>query len=186
MIVPHEIEISVWEDFVKGRESAFSKVYSAYAQDLYSYGLSYNNNRDLIKDCIQDVFINIFNKRDILRREDFHLYLIKSFRNELYRAFRDAKETVLPEDAEEELLTNESPEELYIDKEREESINNNVRMALSILTPNQREVMNLRFIEDLSVKEIAEIMGINVQSVQNIIQRATNKIRERFRLRHFL
>lgn len=55
-----------------------------------------------------------------------------------------------------------------------------VREVLSLLTDRQREIIYYRYIEELSIEEIASLMDMNYQSVQNSIQRSIKKIRESF------
>ena len=55
-----------------------------------------------------------------------------------------------------------------------------VREALRLLTDRQREIIYYRYIEELSIEEIASLMDMNYQSVQNSIQRSIKKIRESF------
>jgi RNA polymerase sigma factor (sigma-70 family) len=174
------ISTDVWEKFCEGDSRAFSKIYYAYAQDMFAYGCCLTDNRDLIQDCIHEVFIKFFNNRKEIQRGSVNFYLIKAMRNELYRAFRDAKESVSVEENESEFTPVHSVEDLYIEKEQEETRHHTVRKILSILTPNQREAVHYRYIEERSLQEIADIMGINYQSVQNLIQHSLQKIREKY------
>ncbi|MDR1223578.1 MAG: sigma-70 family RNA polymerase sigma factor [Tannerella sp.] len=178
-----DIPVEIWSQFCEGegKAVAFSKIYYACAQDLFAYGLCITSDRDLIMDCIHDVFVNIYNLRETLQRENIRFYLMKALRNELYRAFRDAKETISLEECENELMPVHSAEDIYMEHEREGSIRNSVREMLSALTPNQREAIYHRYVEELSLQEISNIMGINYQSVQNLIQRSIQKQREKYR-----
>lgn len=53
-----------------------------------------------------------------------------------------------------------------------------IRTVLSLLTDRQREIIYYRYIEELSIEEIAVLTGMNYQSVQNTIQRSLKRIRE--------
>ncbi|GHV20749.1 RNA polymerase [Bacteroidia bacterium] len=173
-----DISIDVWEKFRKGDSQAFSTIYYSYARDMFAYGCHFTDNRDLIKDCMHDVFVKVFNLRNNLQKENLKSYLIKAMRNELYRAFRDAKETIPIEENEGEFAPVYSVEEHYIEQVQEENRRNYVQKILSILTPNQRQVIIYKYMEDFSIQEIADIIGINYQSVQNLIQRSIQKIKK--------
>jgi RNA polymerase sigma factor (sigma-70 family) len=175
------IPVGVWEKFREGDSCAFSEIYHAYAQAMFAYGCCLTGNRDLIQDCIHEVFIKFFNHRKELQRESVNFYLIKALRNELWRAYRDEKDTVPAEENEDEFTPVHSTEDLYIEREEEEIRHNTVQEMLSMLTPNQREAVHYRYIEERSLQEIADIMGINYQSVQNLIQRSIQKIREKYK-----
>ncbi|MDR2775572.1 MAG: sigma-70 family RNA polymerase sigma factor, partial [Tannerella sp.] len=147
-----DIPVDVWEKFCEGDAVAFSKIYYAYAQDMFAYGLCITQNRDLIKDCIHDVFVNIYKIRENLQRENLEFYLKKALRNGLYRAFRDAKEVTSLDECEDESMFVCSAEDVYMEKERSENIRNEIRKMLSVLaTSNQRKAIYYRYVEELSL-----------------------------------
>lgn len=53
-------DLHLWQEFKKGSESAFAKIYEDYASGLYSYGLKVVYNKELVKDSIQDLFVEIW------------------------------------------------------------------------------------------------------------------------------
>lgn len=143
---------------------------------MFTYGLCFTDNRDLVKDCIHEVFIKIFEKRNHLEQKHLKFYLIRSMRNELLRAFRDARATYPYEEAEIAFTPVYSVEEEYIQKEQEEHQRRDIRKMMSLLTPNQRQVIYHRYINEFSIQQIADLMHIHYQSVQNLIQRSIKKI----------
>lgn len=157
---------------------SFSEIYEAYAQDMFTYGLCFTNNRDLVKDCIHEVFIHLFEKRNILEHEHLKFYLIRSMRNEILRAFRDAKETHPVEEAELAFTPVYSVEDEYIQKEQEATRQRDIQEMMSHLTPNQRQAIYHRYIDEFSIQQIADIMNIHYQSVQNLLQRSIKKIKD--------
>lgn len=181
-----KISADVWDSFCKGDTKAFSKIYYVYVQDMFAYGLCFTSDRELIKDCIHEVFVNIYKSKERLIAESAKFYLIRSLRNELYNAFRDQKETITIEESENIFTPVYSAEEYYIEKEQSENSKKEVTKILSILTPHQREVIYYRFIEEMSLKEIAEIMDMNYQSVQNLIQRSISKLRKEHKNSYYI
>ena len=64
MAVPTVVDDKLlWDSFKKGSESAFIDIYNTYFQILYDFGRQYSGDADLVKDCIQEVFITIRVKR---------------------------------------------------------------------------------------------------------------------------
>lgn len=176
--ITNEIPTDIWDKFLEGESASFSKIYYMYAQSLYSYGLCFTNDHALLQDCIHEIFVKVYNARKTLRRESFRFYLIRSLRNELFNAFRDRKDTCGIEEFENEFMPVYSAEEYYIKEEQDTNLRKSVQKMLETLTPNQREAIYYRYEEDLSINEIAQIMGINYQSVQNLIQRSIQKLRK--------
>jgi len=71
-------------NFIEGDVSAFSKLYDMYVNLLYNYGYRLTTDIELLKDCIQDVFIKIYNKRTELNTViNFKSYLLISLKNKL-------------------------------------------------------------------------------------------------------
>lgn len=175
-----DITLEIWERFQEGDPQAFSHLYKLYAQWMFSYGICFTSDRELVKDCIHEVFVRIYTKRKHLSLGNIKFYMIKSLRNELYNIFRDNRETC---NIEEESITFSpvySVEDMYIENERQAGISEKVVQMLATLTPHQKEVIYYRFIEGLSIKEISVLMDMNYQSVQNLIQRSITKLRKEF------
>jgi len=65
--------------------------------------------------------------------------------------------------------------------DEKESFNENKKelmQGLNQLTERQKEILYLHYVNEMEYEEICEIMGMNDQSVRNLIQRSINKLRE--------
>lgn len=51
-----EEDFALWNQFLEGDEKAYLYIYKLYAQDMYSYGMLFTTNSELVKDCLHDVF----------------------------------------------------------------------------------------------------------------------------------
>lgn len=60
----------LWTDFVSGKVEAFKTIYEKYFPELFKYGCYFSDDEDLVKDCIQDIFINLHNCRSKLKLTD--------------------------------------------------------------------------------------------------------------------
>src|ERR1035437_3609212 len=70
--------------FINGEVAAFSKLYNLHVNMLYNYGCKLTKDAELLKDCIQEVFIKIYNKRTELDTvTNFKSYIIISLKNKL-------------------------------------------------------------------------------------------------------
>lgn len=171
----------IWESFLCGDDEAYTYIYRQYSQALYAYGMHFTSDKGLVEDCIQDVFIKIFQNRKHLQSTDnIKLYLFIALKNKLFNVFRkDIKYYQI--DSLEPVFTAEyTIEDEIIENEKEQFLNNKMIRMLDVLSPRQKEIIFYRFVEGLSYEEICQIMDMNYQSTQNLIQRSLKKLRTTF------
>lgn len=177
-----EDDASLWNSFITGNNDAYGRIYQKYAQSLFSQGLQFTSDRELIKDCIHDLFVKIYNNRNSLKPTDnIKLYLFVALKNSLYNAFKKQKIhfTMLDETIENNSIEdNYTAEDRIIDMEIENIQQHQINNIFSLLTARQREAIHYRFIECMSIDEICILMEMNYQSVQNLLQRSIKKIRD--------
>ena len=182
-----EANILLWNQFLSGDYTAYSNIYKQYVQALYSYGLHFTANRELLEDCIQDIFIKLYQKRKNLKSTDnIKLYLFITLKNHLFNIFRKNKDLSRIDSIEPVFFAQYCVEDEIINNEDTQRLNDRITRMLEILSPRQKEVIYYRFIENMSYEEITEIMGINYQSIQNLIQRSLQKLRTTFSNSQFL
>ena len=170
-----------WKLFLEGDDQAYSWIYTHYIQVLYNYGLQITPDSEIVKDCIQDVFVKIYKaKKKLTVPQNPKVYLMIALKNNIYNTFnqeRLQKNYAFSVYQTEEQLTVKNE---FIDQEARHEEMNNIKRMMKILTPRQREVIYYRFIEELSYDDICQIMGLNYQSAYNLLQRSLQKIREAY------
>lgn len=170
---------SLWNSFLAGDEEAYSQIYKKYAKRLFLQGLQFSSDRELIQDCIHDLFVKIYESRTKLKPiNNLQVYLFISLRNGIITTLK--KQKVWLDELDEEstsLIEHHTVEDDFILKEVEDKKGESVRIIFSLLSDRQQEVIQYRFIQALSIEEISIIMGMNYQSVQNLLQRSIKKIR---------
>ena len=170
-----------WKLFLDGVDQAYSWIYTHYIQVLYNYGLQITPDSEIVKDCIQDVFVKIYKaKKKLTVPQNPKVYLMIALKNNIYNTFnqeRLQKNYAFSLYQTEEQLTVKNE---FIDQEARHEEMNNIKRMMKILTPRQREVIYYRFIEELSYDDICQIMGLNYQSAYNLLQRSLQKIREAY------
>jgi RNA polymerase sigma factor (sigma-70 family) len=170
-----------WSRFVSGDKEAYCWLYNTYVQILYAYGLRFTSDSEIIKDCIQDIFTQLYKDRNRLTAPDnVKVYLLVSLKNNLIRALDRASvyDSIQPETT--PFLLEPTVEDQLIDQEQADSQQKKIEEMLSILTPRQKEIIYYRFIQQLSMDEIGALMNIHYQSAQNLIQRSLKKLRETY------
>lgn len=163
----------------QGDQNAFMSLYDMYAEMLLNYGLCITSDKELVKDCVQDVFIKLISKSQDLQVTKVTSYLLISLRNRLLDEFR--RKNYMTETAVEDIrissTTVEDVENSYI---LDESSLNNVRkvqILMNELTPRQRQVFTLYYIEQRKYEDICDIMQMNYHSVRNLVHRGMLKLR---------
>jgi RNA polymerase sigma-70 factor (ECF subfamily) len=90
--IAHTTEADLWRQFKEGDKRAFSKIYHLYYQDLYTYGLKVTADPEVTEDCIQDLFLVLWNSRErVSYVQSAKAYLFKSFRGRLFKQLKKTK-----------------------------------------------------------------------------------------------
>lgn len=175
-------EARLWNAFQQGDIKAFEVIYDLHSSTLIAYGKRLCPDHHLVKDLVQDIFIDIWTRRKTLR--DLHTiryYLFKILRNRLARLHQ--KTAILVGDEQltdhDELFT-PSIEYLIMQQEASTTQLAQLQSAITQLPDRQREAIMLAFYHDFSNEEIAGIMSINHQSVINHLNRALTSLRVLF------
>lgn len=174
-------DTELWVLLVKGDKLALEIMYRRYFPHLLNYGHTISTNEELIKDCIQDLFVNVFNNAKFRPIEHVKSYLYTALKNNLIYKTSSVKETCQLENVEFEIpLTDDELESLfaYDDNYLERSLL--LKEAYQKLSANQRHAIYLYYIKEMTWDEVAEILGITVHSSMNLIGRAIVKLRRLF------
>lgn len=170
-----------WEAFRKGDRAVFGQIYDLNIQDLLSYGYRITNDRQLIRDSIQDLFLHLWAQRENLSPTDsIKFYLYRSLRNRIIRnaekSVRLASDLLLPEN----MLSDLPFESEWVAEEKKREYADKLRAAIALLPKRQQEVIQLRYFHDFSSEEIAKLLEINNQSVRNLLHSAICRLRDFF------
>lgn len=164
--------------FQAGNIAAFSQLYDLHINVLFNYGLKLTIDKELLKDCIHDIFVKLYTKKDELGTIDnLRSYLFISLKNKLCDELR--RRMYMSDTAVEEvsLSTPTGVEDDYMEEEQRKNEFSLVRRLLDQLSPRQREALTLYYIEEKKYEDICEIMNMNYQSVRNLMHRGLTKLR---------
>jgi len=181
MIAKEQNEALLWENFLQGSEQCFKYLHQKYYNDLYAYALKMSNDEYLAKNAIQELFVYLWKNRSKLSKvQHIRYYLIFSLRRHIIRLLKKEKKHVhlLLKNEEETYPFTFSPEDIQITKETVLINEKCVVEALNKLPSRQKEMVYLRYFQDLSIEEIAQILSVNYQSVLNALGRALKNLRK--------
>lgn len=165
-----------------GSQVAFGKLMRLHYADMYKYGCSLKDDDELVKDCIQNVCLNVWRTRANLRQIDqVKFYLLRSLRHEVYKELsRDKKETdnleLFSRNIDHAQITRQ---DVIITREEEIAISHKIADVVQMLSPRQQEIIYLRFYMAMTPEQIAEIISINRQSVYNLLSDALKRMKEK-------
>ncbi|MFC5411164.1 RNA polymerase sigma factor [Larkinella bovis] len=181
-------EIHLWQAFREGDRSAFEALLRTYYQPLFEYGTKFLKDRDQLKDCLHDLLVNLWERRAFLNEtENLKLYLFKAFRN---RIFKEKQKTGylsgLSDGDNQEFEADDYAENLIIQDETSREQQVRVQHLIGRLSKRQREILHLKFYENLSNEQVADILGISRPAVANLLYQSLKQFREHWHLLLFI
>jgi RNA polymerase sigma factor (sigma-70 family) len=173
-------DAALWLAYKSGNEKAIIFIYQQHYQSLYRYGFKICGDKDLTKDCIHDIFTNLWLKRE--KNKDVHhirAYLIKYMRWHLGKKMMQDRRYIdfekRPTGADEIQFSYES---LLVNEQMNQELREKLTLTLQKLSKRQQEAIYLRFYNDLSYEQIAEIMSLRYQSVRNLVHESVKALRD--------
>lgn len=170
----------LWNAFINGDMDAFHCLYQHFADPLFAFGIKYTQDQDLVKDSIQDLFIDLHKYRASLSPGvNIKFYLFASLKRKI---IKNLQLTRLNEDFEEmdfAFHIDYNIEDVIINDEREREVLGKLRNELRLLPSRQQEALYMRFNAELDYEEISELMEISVPTARTFIYRAIKQLREK-------
>lgn len=148
---------------------------------LYNYGMKLANDEELVRDSIQELFQKLWERRASLEAvEVIKPYLFKVLRNRISDNLKMAGRRSARQQTyhEEEFEVVYSPEDFLVAEQFSSDQNARLLAVLNQLPRRQREVLYLKYFDELSYEKISEVMGLTAQSVRNLVYRAISALKE--------
>ncbi len=169
-------EAVVWDSFRAGDEEAFACIYEDFSTVLFSYGCRITTDKELVRDCLQDLFVKLWHTRSKLGpTTSIKYYMFRCLRREVAQKVKLA--AVAIEDCGREVAAC-SFEEEWISLENNARMSQHLESALLQLSERQREAVYLRFYQSMEFDEIAELMDITPRAVYKLIYRAIDVLQK--------
>jgi RNA polymerase sigma factor (sigma-70 family) len=177
---------------IAGERRSQQRVYELFYGKMMAVCLRYTKNHDQAKDILQDGFIKVFRSMEKFNREgSFEGWIRRIMVNTAIDYFRRAKNAYL-------LLGEERSIEDFGDQDEEDTIEDeaaeevvdlkpaDVINAMQKLTPAYRTVFNLYVFEEMTHKEIAELLGINIGTSKSNLAKAKHNLKKLLKKEHKL
>jgi RNA polymerase sigma factor (sigma-70 family) len=180
-----EVEMQRWSQFKEGDREAFAEIYQQHILQLITYGLRLCPDQDLLKDQIQELFVELWQyRKNLSPARSVKFYLFKALR---YKLVRVEKNRYLSQQSARMALRLDNPledpiETSIIENESRASRVASLRQAMRSLSLRQQEAIQLRYFQGFTHDQIAELMDLNYQSVSNLLHRALSRLKEVFKI----
>jgi RNA polymerase sigma factor (sigma-70 family) len=170
----------LWDELMQGSRDAFEKIYQLHYSGLYSYGRKFSADTFLVRDSIQDVFVELWNYREKLSKiSSIKFYLYRCLRNKILSSLKKNKKWALScevtDDYDFEIVF--SAEHSLIMEQGLAEQKERIEKGLRLLTKRQKEIIYLKFYSRLSYEEIAAVMDLNVESAYKLLSNTLRALR---------
>lgn len=173
-------DLALWTAFRSGDEKALITIFDRFTRPMFNYGYKIIGESELVKDSVQELFIEIWQNRARLGDTDsIKFYLFKSLRRKLVRLKAKSKNRIfggLSIDHDKE--ASPSHEFVLIAEQVSLERREKVMIMLNKLTKRQHEALFLRYFEELNCDQIAAVMELSKQAVYNLIHHALDQLKK--------
>ena len=169
----------IWQRFLAGEVDAFDRLMTLHFKTLFHYGSKFSKDKEFVKDNIQDLFLILWERRKNLSSEiAVKPYMMASLRRLMHRNAKSrptVSDLAFEDNGNFEIEF--SVEEEYIENESSLRITQELKRLLDELPERQKEVIYLKFFQEMDRSQIAEIMSISPQTVSNLLQIAIKQLK---------
>lgn len=175
---PHN-NYELWKQFKNGDPMAFQLIYRLNHKILISYGNKIAQDSELVRDAVQDLFVNLWSrKHNLADTDNIEPYLKTSLRHDLVRKITESRMAVSFDGiSEQDYQYNLYFSHFTHETDEREEIFTKLEKALKKLPTRVSEALKMRYFDRMGNQEIAERMNINYQSVNNNIHRGVETLR---------
>ncbi len=172
-----------WELLKNGDQNALLALYNQHYLGLINFGIKISGDRTFANDCITQLLIELWDKRCQLPLvKNVRAYLLTSLKHKIFfeiraKQIRDARLDAMQAFQNGEELPYE---EFLIQLQSNEVLKKKLNKALAKLTPRQKQLLKMKFFEDIDYDEIARLCNITRRTAYNIIHDALKVLRIEF------
>lgn len=176
-----DIDSRLWNQFRSGNKISFETLMKNHYRNLFIYGTKFRRDHEFVKDCLQDLFLELWKNRETLGDTNYvRSYLFKCVRNKINRELHKNRWHLqnLQLDDGYHFDVEFSIEHHLIREQTLRETANKFSEALNKLPKREKEIIYLRFYQNLEMAEIVQVMEINAQSVYNLLHKALSHLRD--------
>lgn len=172
-------ETLAWKNLLGGDRKALAHLYARYFDKLYNYGIKISPQTTLIEDAIQDLFLELWSRRQSLNPEvkSIKYYLFISLRRKiLLRLHQHKKNENVALTSFDLKLAHRSH---YLTSQLNVELKEKLAQVIETLTPKQKEALFLIYFEELPYQQAADVMSLKVKTIYNLVHQAIARLKEK-------
>ncbi len=157
--------------YIDGNNRAFDLLLSRTQSKLFTYIMFVVRDQDVANDIFQETFVKVIVKlkqRKYTNSGKFSAWLVRIAHNVIMDWYREQKSEKIVEPTEDNDLSNLGGNELLDLNVENHFVNEqvlaDVKKMMNMLPPSQREVVFMRFYQEMSFKEIAEATNVSINT----------------------
>jgi RNA polymerase sigma-70 factor, ECF subfamily len=183
-------ETELIESIVSGNKEAFRQIVEKYQEMVFRTANGFVHNSDDANDIAQEVFISVYQSLKNFKGESTLstwiyritinaslLFLKRSLKRNLFHQIDELLHSGKSKDSSLLPIEDSHPGNILEDKQRAEILHK----TISSLSENQRIAFTLSKYDDLSYKEISDIMKLSIPAVESLLHRAREGLREKLK-----
>jgi len=174
-----------WQLLAEGEKQGLYECFDLFYDDLYRFGLSMYKNPELVKEAINNLFLELWKIKEKLSFvNNIQQYVLTIYKRVLYKTYVNYNAGIafaeLDQTSIEWSHAEQSYESILIASQQDEHLKQRLQNALSQLSPRQREIVRMRYFDQTSFVEIAAVTGLTERTVYNTLYNAMKILKEVF------
>ncbi len=171
-------EIQLLNDLKNSKLSAFESLFNTYYDKLFNYSIIFTKEKFVSEEIVLDIFTEFWQKKIFLNiKSNLFAYLLKSVKNRSLSYLKKVKIDFYNEEENEIEEEYNNPEKKFLFEEEFKKVEN----ILELIPPRSREVFVLHKFDGLKYAEIADLLGISKNTVENHIVKALRILRNYYK-----
>jgi RNA polymerase sigma-70 factor, ECF subfamily len=161
-----------------GHEEALSVLVTRHQRRFYSLAYRYLSRKQDAEDIVQDAFLRLWKHPEVWqddRSTRFTTWFYRIIVNLCLDELRRKKPMQIPEGWDTADTSESQDTVLVLETRRQQAL---LEKAIAQLPERQRTALNLCFYEDISNQEAADIMGVPIKTLQSLLMRAKQNLKE--------
>jgi RNA polymerase sigma factor (sigma-70 family) len=172
-----------WQLLAEGDQQGLYECFNFFYDDLYRFGLSLYKNPELVKEGINNLFLELWKIRHKLADvQNVQQYTLTTYKRILYKTYLQFSEATQTGGLIDDITIDNTPiepsyESILIASQHDEHMKKRLQKALNQLSPRQKEIIRLRYFDAVAFKDIADQTGLTERTVYNTLHNAIKILR---------
>jgi len=170
-------DIELWDSFRQGNREHFALLFRKYYGQMFLFGNKFVADKELLEDAIQELFLELWQSKSQTPVYSVKAYLLKSLKYKLLKLIKANEQQKTLRDPNDSYFE-WSHENFLIEQQENQEKRELILMAVAQLTNRQKEIIYLKYYQNLNYEEISDIMNINYQVARNLLYQSIKALKK--------